>query len=350
MRTRSLFLLLSLLPASALARPVADHELVGLFDLRPARTSPAGLPRAVELLAVDGALTLELNGSRVALSRQGDELAGDLSPAAGFAGALDGEAAPRRLRLRVIDADALEGEIDGSQGQRFSLRRRSQPAPEALLEKARRFLVGNACTEAHDDRPLPPVDSGNSGLHAWLLSRRAGERLLALARAWDPEDEELAQLRVDHRQQVVLAVLATDDDQVLQVAVMDASGRGRLVGPAMSEPDYPLLEQSTLDGILPGLAIDEITHGPVLDRLNGQALDLSHEGFALRSFGAPGREVRFFASRQRWEAREADPPAWVYVQDEDEETVTYGLGEGATRVRVVRLTKATGELETLGRP
>jgi hypothetical protein len=249
---------------------VPTRALAGRFvvELRPGSGGPAlRLPGEVDLeVSTHGRVRLLLDGRRARLVRLGDELVGRLAPEVGLAGALEGDPAPPlRVRLRVRGRDELAGTIGRPGASRELTLRRAGPdaARLALLARARAFVLAAAQTEEHEDRPLPPLDSGNDGLHAYLVEGQGAERLLALARAWFPHDLAVrAAARLDPAREVLLVVRTTDDEEVLHLAVLarDGEAPGRWVGDGINVVDLSYeLDQAALDAIVPGLGpIDEV--------------------------------------------------------------------------------------------
>lgn len=364
MRT-ALALLLLLAPLAS--AQVTTTQLRGRYDVEVTRTNVGRTlqPGAQLTVSTTGRITLTLDGQRVRIARVGDTLLGRIPGNTGIAGGIPGapRPAPTTLALRIEGTSASDLRLVGtirSVRERTSLRLTRQGAVprELLVERARAYVMKNATTDATPDATFPAVDSGEDGLHAYLLDGAAGDRLVAFTKAWFSGDAAVQAFRLDRARQVVVAVRTTFDEEGLFCAVLDrATGQGRLLGQELGVVDLSYtLDQATLDRLVPGMGdIEDVDHMDLIDRLveGGASIDLTAEGFALRHWGAPAERVRFFRSEEEWrdwyDATPGGPTGkWAYLSEDEADTATFVLGQNDLWVQEVRVTRATGAVEVVG--
>ncbi|MEZ0228399.1 MAG: hypothetical protein ACAI25_07215 [Planctomycetota bacterium] len=133
---------------------------------------------------------------------------------------------------------------------------------------ARKFVLANAGDE--DDKLFPGVDSGEDGLHAYLLDEKnVAERCLAFAKLWDPEDGKLQAFQYDASKHLLVALRSTFDEEDFYLGVVDkATGKGELLGGRMGVVDADsFIDKEELAKIVPKLDLEYIDHMELIDEL-----------------------------------------------------------------------------------
>ena len=316
-------------------------------------------PEAELDVSSNGRIRLRLGGRRVRLARVGDTLYGRLPVTAGLAGAVGGGGAralpAATVTLRVRGANELSGTVQSEREYTRVSLRRAPAVDAALIDAARSYVMANAGDG--DQKAFPSVDSGEDGLHAYVLVGAGAERLVAFTKAWFDEDTDVETYRHDPAREAIVAVRTTFDEEGLFVVVLNrATGAGRVLGDELGVVDTSYtLDQATLDRIVPGMGdIEDVDHMDLIDKLvdGGVELDMTPEFFALRHWGAPAEPVKFFRDEADWrvwyDSTGGAEGHWAYLQDDEVDHATFVLGRDDLWVEVVKVTRATGEIEVVG--
>lgn len=351
--------LLGPLGAALAQDPVQTPALEGRFQVQVTSSSARRTiaPGAELDVSSNGRLRLTIGGKRVRLARVGETLYGRMPAVApGIISTLSGGGGlpAATLRLRIRGADELSGTISSNEERTRLVLRRVSAVDDALIERARRYVMANAGDG--DEAPFPRVDSGEDGLYAYLLTGAAADRVVAFTKAWHEGEGEVESFRLDHSRQVVIALRSTFDEEDFYCAVLDrATGAGRLLGDRMGVVDLSYtLDQQTLDRILPGIGdIEDVDHYHLIDKLveGGADIDLTADGFALRHWATGGEEVRIFRDEEEWRAwYDSGSPTgrWLYRQEDENDHATYVCGSDDLWHVVIKVTRATGVIEVVG--
>ncbi len=133
---------------------------------------------------------------------------------------------------------------------------------------ARKFVLANAGDE--DDKLFPGPDSGEDGLHAYLLDdEAAAKRCVAFAKLWDTEDAKVQAFKYDPAKHLLVALRSTFDEEDFYLAVVDkATGKGELLGGRMGVVDADsFIDKEALAKIVPKLDLEYIDHMELIDEL-----------------------------------------------------------------------------------